>query len=38
MGEDSDRCLECGMDDYLSKPVNVDRLLATLKRWLPHAS
>jgi signal transduction histidine kinase/CheY-like chemotaxis protein/HPt (histidine-containing phosphotransfer) domain-containing protein len=31
------RCLEAGMDDYLSKPLRLDRLAATLKRWLPAA-
>jgi two-component system sensor histidine kinase/response regulator len=30
-----DRCRSAGMDDYLSKPVQVDRLGEMLKRWLP---
>ncbi|MFQ5755319.1 MAG: response regulator [Acidiferrobacterales bacterium] len=31
------RCLKAGMDDYLGKPLRLDRLAATLKRWLPAA-
>ena len=29
------RCREAGMDDYLSKPVQLEMLKATLDRWLP---
>ena len=29
-----DRCIDAGMDDYLSKPFNQDRLSATLSNWL----
>jgi len=29
-----ERCLESGMDDYLSKPVRSDLLLETLRRWV----
>jgi CheY-like chemotaxis protein/HPt (histidine-containing phosphotransfer) domain-containing protein len=32
-GED-ERCREAGMDGYLSKPVSLARLRATLQRWL----
>jgi PAS domain S-box-containing protein len=32
-----DRCRSAGMDDYLSKPVQIDRLGEMLKRWLPLA-
>ena len=32
-GED-ERCREAGMDGYLSKPVGLARLRATLQRWL----
>jgi CheY-like chemotaxis protein/HPt (histidine-containing phosphotransfer) domain-containing protein len=33
-GED-ERCLASGMDAYLVKPVSIERLRATLERWLP---
>ena len=34
--EDRQRCLEAGMNDQLAKPINLEQLLATLQRWLPH--
>jgi CheY-like chemotaxis protein/HPt (histidine-containing phosphotransfer) domain-containing protein len=34
MEGDRNRCLEAGMDDYLSKPVNPDKLHAVLHQWL----
>ncbi|MCS6919120.1 MAG: response regulator, partial [Fimbriimonadales bacterium] len=30
---DREKCLECGMDDYLSKPINPDLLWEKLTRW-----
>jgi CheY-like chemotaxis protein len=37
MKGDEEKCLACGMDAYISKPVRVDRLLATMARVLPGA-
>ena len=32
---DAERCTAVGMDDYVSKPVTIDRLAAMLDKWLP---
>jgi CheY-like chemotaxis protein len=35
MAGSRERCLEAGMDDYITKPVRMDELCAALGRWLP---
>ncbi|WP_041313885.1 response regulator [Heliomicrobium modesticaldum] len=32
---DREKCLEAGMDDYISKPVRLQRLFEALQCWLP---
>ena len=34
MAGDRERCLEAGMNDYLSKPINVADLVAVTNRWV----
>jgi len=38
MEEDATRCRDAGMDDYLSKPVALDRLAALIETYLPAIS
>ena len=38
MQGDREMCLEAGMDDYLSKPIRVEELVAALSRSIPQIS
>ena len=35
MPEDQSRCIEAGANDYLSKPLDVDKLLSLTRVWMP---
>ncbi len=35
MAEDRENCLSAGMDDYISKPIDAQKLKALVDRWLP---
>ena len=35
MAGDRERCLEAGMDDYVSKPIGKEAVAAALDRWAP---
>jgi PAS domain S-box-containing protein len=35
---DMERCLDAGMNDYVTKPIDAERLFAVLQRWIPGAA
>lgn len=35
MKDDQDRCLRSGANDYLAKPIDLDRLFSLIRVWLP---
>ncbi|MCW2279467.1 ATP-binding protein [Heliophilum fasciatum] len=35
MQGDKEKCIRAGMDDYISKPIKMEQLIAVLERWLP---
>ncbi len=34
--DDRDKCLEAGMDDYMSKPISPDLLAEKINQWMPN--
>ena len=34
MKEDREKCLQSGMNDYMSKPIKREEVFAMLKRWV----
>ncbi|MEZ4526528.1 MAG: response regulator [Desulfobacterales bacterium] len=34
MGSEREKCLGCGMDDFISKPIDPETLLSVLSRWI----
>jgi two-component system sensor histidine kinase/response regulator len=38
MRGDQDKCLDCGMDDYLAKPLRPSELDRILRRWAPRTT
>ncbi|PHV11819.1 response regulator [Chitinimonas sp. BJB300] len=38
MQDDHDQCLAAGANDYLSKPVQIDKLLSLIRVWSPHSA
>ncbi|MDW9404897.1 response regulator, partial [Pseudomonas soli] len=35
MKDDQQRCLQAGANDYLAKPIELDRLFSLIRVWLP---
>jgi CheY-like chemotaxis protein len=35
MRDDQDKCIAAGANDYIAKPLDVERLLSLLRVWMP---
>jgi CheY-like chemotaxis protein len=35
MPDDQERCIEAGANDYMAKPLEVDKLLSLVRVWMP---
>ncbi|MCE1247721.1 MAG: response regulator [Firmicutes bacterium] len=38
MSGDREKCLKCGMNDHVAKPINVDELYKALEKWIKPAN
>ena len=38
MAGDREKCLQAGMNDHITKPINVDEMFSTMARWIEPAS
>ncbi|WP_091511713.1 PAS domain S-box protein [Flexibacter flexilis] len=38
MQDDREKFLQAGMDDYIPKPINAEKLTSVIKHWLPQAN
>jgi CheY-like chemotaxis protein len=38
MEGDREKCLAAGMDDYITKPISIDKLREAVERWVPRAT
>jgi CheY-like chemotaxis protein len=36
MKDDQEQCLKAGANDYLAKPIDLDRLFSLLRVWMPN--
>ena len=35
MPDDQEKCLAAGANDYMAKPIDVDKLLSLVRVWMP---
>jgi CheY-like chemotaxis protein len=35
MPDDQQRCIEAGANDYMAKPLDVEKLLSLVRVWMP---
>lgn len=35
MRDDQERCMEAGANDYMAKPLDVEKLLSLVRVWMP---
>ena len=35
MPDDQKKCMDSGANDYMSKPIDVDKLLSLVRVWMP---